>query len=258
MSETSPQLWMRSARRSHHLACCTAQVTSTLVSPLSHPIDFMHTATQIQASPVSALLRQSTRAVCVQVGSAWRCTTQRPAHRSVTPARCMATAPLWVRNPHQLVLMYTAFADVLSLCGKTLQAQSCKTALSKRSSSSIQECWCCVIDRPDKLLIHNFREHPSMCHAADSGQEHGYLVKMTDDLLIPPYPMKPGQNITLVSRYDSSIDHYGEMLLQQNSGLGSLLQAASCKFPCMGRTMAQERVLACNYLNPYRVPIGQA
>lgn len=46
--------------------------------------------------------------------------------------------------------------------------------------------------------------------AADPGQEHGYLVKMTDDTMDPPYPLEPGQNVTLVSRYDSSVDHYGE------------------------------------------------
>ena len=45
--------------------------------------------------------------------------------------------------------------------------------------------------------------------AADPGQEHGYLVKMTDDTIIPPYQLQPGQNVTLVSRYDSSVDHFG-------------------------------------------------
>ena len=47
--------------------------------------------------------------------------------------------------------------------------------------------------------------------AADAGQEHGYLVKMTDDSLAIPYTMQPGQKVTLVSRYDSSVDHYGVM-----------------------------------------------
>ena len=46
-------------------------------------------------------------------------------------------------------------------------------------------------------------------NAADPGQEHGYLVKMTDDTIIPPYQLQPGQNVTLVSRYDSSVDHFG-------------------------------------------------
>ena len=34
-------------------------------------------------------------------------------------------------------------------------------------------------------------------------------MKMSDDTLLPPYRLAPGQNITLVSRYDSSVDHFG-------------------------------------------------
>jgi hypothetical protein len=34
-------------------------------------------------------------------------------------------------------------------------------------------------------------------------------VKMSDDTLLVPYELQPGQNITLVSRYDASVDHYG-------------------------------------------------
>ena len=41
------------------------------------------------------------------------------------------------------------------------------------------------------------------------GQEKGYLVRMTDDTLVPPYQLKPGQNVTIVSRYSADIEHYG-------------------------------------------------
>ena len=42
------------------------------------------------------------------------------------------------------------------------------------------------------------------------GEEHGYLVQMLDDTLDPPYQLSPGQAVRLVSRYDASVDHYGE------------------------------------------------
>ena len=47
--------------------------------------------------------------------------------------------------------------------------------------------------------------------AADPGEEHGYVVKLTDDTLDPPYPMKPGQAIRLSVTYDSTTDHFGVM-----------------------------------------------
>ena len=34
-------------------------------------------------------------------------------------------------------------------------------------------------------------------------------MKMSDDTVLMPYELRPGQNITLVSRYDASVDHYG-------------------------------------------------
>ncbi len=46
--------------------------------------------------------------------------------------------------------------------------------------------------------------------ADTAGQEKGYLVRMTDDTLVPPYPLKPGQNVTIVSKYYADDRHYGE------------------------------------------------
>ncbi|BDA50791.1 hypothetical protein COCOBI_17-0080 [Coccomyxa sp. Obi] len=45
------------------------------------------------------------------------------------------------------------------------------------------------------------------------GQEKGYLVEMTDDTLVPPYPLKPGQNVTIVSKYNADKNHFGVMAL---------------------------------------------
>ncbi|BDA50792.1 hypothetical protein COCOBI_17-0100 [Coccomyxa sp. Obi] len=43
------------------------------------------------------------------------------------------------------------------------------------------------------------------------GEEKGYLVEMTDDTLVPPYPLKPGQHVTIVSEYNADKNHYGVM-----------------------------------------------
>ncbi|EIE27161.1 hypothetical protein COCSUDRAFT_55184 [Coccomyxa subellipsoidea C-169] len=50
-------------------------------------------------------------------------------------------------------------------------------------------------------------------HIDTAGQEKGYLVRMTDDTLVPPYPLKPGQNVTIVSKYSADDRHYGVMAL---------------------------------------------
>lgn len=43
------------------------------------------------------------------------------------------------------------------------------------------------------------------------GEEKGYVVRLTDDTLDPPYMLKPGQDITIVSHYDSTENHYGAL-----------------------------------------------
>lgn len=44
-----------------------------------------------------------------------------------------------------------------------------------------------------------------------AGEEKGYLVRMTDDTLVPPYQLQPGHNVTIVSKYDASEQHYGKL-----------------------------------------------
>jgi hypothetical protein len=50
-----------------------------------------------------------------------------------------------------------------------------------------------------------------MRHFVDTpGEEHGYVVRLTDDTLDPPYMLNPNQDITIVATYNSTIDHFGE------------------------------------------------
>ena len=67
-----------------------------------------------------------------------------------------------------------------------------------------------------------------ICAWADTpGQEKGYLVQMTDDTLVPPYQLKPGQNVTIVSKYSADEKHYGE-------GSHSLSRPLCCmQFVCL-------------------------
>lgn len=47
-------------------------------------------------------------------------------------------------------------------------------------------------------------------HADVPGQENGYVVRLEPDVLSTPYPLAPGHHVTVVSRYDASVDHYGD------------------------------------------------
>lgn len=35
-------------------------------------------------------------------------------------------------------------------------------------------------------------------------------MQMTDDTLVPPYSLQPGQNVTIISKYSADENHYGE------------------------------------------------
>ena len=71
------------------------------------------------------------------------------------------------------------------------------------------------------MLVTYMQQGRLVVIAADPGQEHGYLVKMADDTIIPPYQLRPGQNVTLVSRYDSSVDHFGGLAHSACQGIFS-------------------------------------
>ena len=71
------------------------------------------------------------------------------------------------------------------------------------------------------MLVTYMQQGRLFAIAADPGQEHGYLVKMTDDTVLPPYQLRPGQNVTLVSRYDSSVDHFGGLAHSACQGIFS-------------------------------------
>lgn len=43
-------------------------------------------------------------------------------------------------------------------------------------------------------------------------------MEMTDDTLVPPYPLKPGQNVTIVSKYSADEKHSGEQQSLHRTG----------------------------------------
>lgn len=45
-------------------------------------------------------------------------------------------------------------------------------------------------------------------HAGGDGRLH---VRMTTTVMTPIYRLKPGQRVTINSRYDSSLEHRGEL-----------------------------------------------
>ncbi len=75
-----------------------------------------------------------------------------------------------------------------------------------------------------------------VCAWADTpGQEKGYLVQMTDDTLVPPYQLKPGQNVTIISKYSADDKHYGKdshLLSRQMCCMRSV-----CLYPCLAPRM---------------------
>lgn len=48
-------------------------------------------------------------------------------------------------------------------------------------------------------------------HAGVAGNEKGYVVKMTDDVLSPPYVIKPGTKVRIESAYDGTQHRTGVM-----------------------------------------------
>lgn len=46
-----------------------------------------------------------------------------------------------------------------------------------------------------------------------SGDEQGYLVKMSEAIRETPLHIQPGTNVTIESDYDASVDHFGVMAL---------------------------------------------
>lgn len=47
--------------------------------------------------------------------------------------------------------------------------------------------------------------------AGEAGNEKGYVVKMTDDTLSPPYKIMPGTRVRLESAYDGTERRTGVM-----------------------------------------------
>ncbi len=62
-------------------------------------------------------------------------------------------------------------------------------------------------------------------HAGMPGNEKGYVVKMTDEVLSPPYVIKPGTKVRIESAYDGT---------QRRTGVMGLVNAwvAGLSTPC--------------------------
>ena len=52
---------------------------------------------------------------------------------------------------------------------------------------------------------------PSSLGAGKVGNEKGYVVKMTDDVLSPPYKIAPGTKLRIESAYDGTQQRTGVM-----------------------------------------------
>ena len=50
-----------------------------------------------------------------------------------------------------------------------------------------------------------------LMRTGEAGNEKGYVVKMTDDTLSPPYKMMPGTRVRLESAYDGTERRTGVM-----------------------------------------------
>ena len=79
-----------------------------------------------------------------------------------------------------------------------------------------------------------------MC-AGEAGNEKGYVVKMTDDTLSPPYKVMPGMRVRLESAYDGTERRTGVMGCARRASLKIIPMMQALR--AMGQVQASEQAV---------------